>query len=93
MVLMVRVLYAKIILQKPRVHKKWVDMVMEDLHLNCSKKMCVPGQRDVFLGTVLDTHVGSIWITDEKLWKLMLSLQALMLWDEASPRDISSMKS
>ena len=79
-------------LGKARAHETWIDMVMADLHLNCSTKRGVPGQRDAFMGVIIDTFLGRMLLTDEKLTKLMSGLQSLMTWGDASPRDLSKLR-
>ena len=79
-------------LTKAQVHEKWIDEVMVDLHLNCSLKRGVPGQRDVFMGVIFDTVLGRMLLTEEKLAKLMAGLASLLVWADASPRDMAKLR-
>ena len=38
-------------LGRAQAYENLIDMVMEDLHLNCSSKKGVPGQQDAFRGS------------------------------------------
>ena len=79
-------------LQLAKEYAAWIDMVLEDLHLLCSKKLGLPGQRDVFMGVIVDTFMGQMLLTAEKLSKIMLALQSLLTWNDASPRDIAQIR-
>ena len=67
-------------------------MVMEDLHILCSKKRGAPGQKDIFMGLIIDTFMGQMLLTAEKLAKIMLALQSILTWNDASPRDIAGIR-
>jgi len=67
-------------------------MVMEDLHILCSKKRGEPGQKDIFMRVIIDTFMGQLLLTAEKLAKIMMALQSLLTWNDASPRDIAGIR-
>ena len=79
-------------LSKAKDHEKFVDFVLEDLHLLCSEKAVNPGQVGDFLGIILDTLLGKLTLTEAKFLKLMANLQSVMTWEEASPREASQVR-
>ena len=79
-------------LEAARRHEAWIDMIMQDLHLQCSEKRAPPGQRDVFMGVIIDTYTGRLLLTGEKLAKIMAVLQGMLGWTEASPRDVAQIR-
>ena len=44
------------------------------------------------MGVIVDTFMGQMLLTAEKLAKIMLALQPLLTWNDASPRDIAQIR-
>ena len=65
-------------LERPRAQEPWVDMVMQELQLKCSNKRGRAGQGEVLMGVMMDTFLGRMLVTAEKLAKLMLGLHSLL---------------
>jgi len=66
--------------------EKFVDELLEELHLERSDKDVHVGQIGVFLGILIDSHKGRVRLTEAKYAKLLSDLRLVMTWERASPR-------
>ena len=69
-----------------RTHERFVDSLLDELHLERSDKHSPVGQVGVFLGVIIDSHLGRLFLTETKYAKLIADLRLVMTWEEASPR-------
>ena len=49
-----------------RTHETIVDSLLDDLHLERSDKQSPVGQVGVFLGVIIDSHMGLLYLTEKK---------------------------
>ena len=72
--------------------EKFVDRLLDELHLERSEKQYTLGQAAIFLGVWVDTHKGRLKLTEEKFRKLMENLQEVLSWSRATPRTASKVR-
>jgi len=69
--------------------EKFIDDLLDELHLERSDKDVPVGQLGIFLGVWIDSHNGRLKLTDAKWEKLLADLRMVM---EATPRMASKVR-
>ena len=72
--------------------ERFVDDMLDELHLERSDKDVPVGQLGIFLGVWIDSHNGRLKLTDAKWEKLLADLRMVMTWEEATPRMASKVR-
>ena len=72
--------------------ERFVDGLLDEVHLERSDKSSSLGQRSVFLGVQIDTCEGRLTLTEDKFRKLVDNLQEVLVWAEATPRIASKVR-